>query len=142
VVLALSGWWLYLKPRLVEIVAGVPPGLVAAFDVPQGCPKDWTIFDEGFGRTIIGVGKGRDLTDRRYREVGGTEAHALTVDELPSHNHGVIQMIHDHNVDGVDSTTAGSGDHHNQSRRSGPMGGGKTHNNMPPFIALQYCKKL
>ena len=140
-VLAGSGWWLYLKPRLVQIAGGVPSGLVAAFDLPKDCPTGWTTFAEGSGRTIIGVGKGSDLTDRRYREEGGTEAHVLTVAQLPSHDHEVIQMIRDDEVDGVDSTTTESGDHHNQSRRSSQTGSGEAHNNMPPFIALHYCKK-
>jgi hypothetical protein len=140
--LAASGWWLYLKPKLIEIAGGVPPGLVAVFDIPKDCPAGWSPFDEAAGRTIIGVGKGRDLAERRYREEGGFETHTLTVDELPPHTHEVTQMIGDNNVDGVDSTTTRSGEHHNEPRRSGATGGGRAHNNMPPFIALRYCKKL
>lgn len=141
IALAASGWWLYLKPKLVEVAGGVPSGLVAAFDLPKDCPTGWNPFDEAAGRTIIGVGKGRDLNERRYREEGGKETHLLTEEELPSHSHDVIQMIGDNNVDGVDSCCVRSGDHHNQPRRSGVTGGGKAHENMPPFLALRFCKK-
>ena len=139
--IAATGWWLYLKPKLVEIAGGVPTGAVAAFDAPKECPEGWLPFDEAAGRTIIGVGKGRETSERRYREEGGKEAHALTVEELPAHTHEVIQMIGDNNVDGVDSTVTHSGEHHNEPRRSGPAGGGQSHSIMPPFIALKYCKK-
>lgn len=141
VVLAASGWWLYLKPKLVQVAGGVPSGLVAAFDIPKECPDGWSPFSEASGRTIVGVGEGKNLTERRYREEGGAENHILTVEELPNHDHEVIQMIGDNNVDGVDSTSTRSGDHHNQARRSGATGGGRAHNNMPPFIALRFCKK-
>jgi microcystin-dependent protein len=61
---------------------------------------------------------------------------------LPAHSHSAIQMVHDNNVDGVDSSTVRSGDHHNQSRQTGVSGGGRPHNNMQPYIALTYCKKI
>ena len=139
--IAATGWWLYLKPKITELAGGVPPGVVAAFDDPKDCPDGWKPFDEGNGRTVVGVGKGRDLTDRRYREEGGEEKHLLSVDELPSHTHEVIQMIADNNVDGVDSKVVNSNEHHNEPRRSGSAGGNQPHNNMPPFIALKLCKK-
>ena len=139
--IAATGWWLYLKPQLVEIAGGVPSGIVAAFDGPSGCPGGWAEFEEAAGRTLIGVGKGQGLSDRRYREQGGEELHVLTVPELPSHTHEVIQMIGNNDIDGVDSTVTHSGEHHNEARRSGATGDSQAHNNMPPFLALRYCKK-
>ena len=35
-------------------------------------------------------------------------------------------MIGDNNIDGVDSTTTHSGEHHNEERRTGVWGGGET----------------
>lgn len=141
VAIAATGWWLYLKPKLVEIAGGVPSGMVAAFDGPNECPEGWVSFEEAAGRTLIGTGKGQGLSDRRYREQGGAETHTLTVAELPSHTHEVIQMIGNNDIDGVDSTVLHSGEHHNEPRRSGATGDGQPHNNMPPFIALRYCRK-
>jgi microcystin-dependent protein len=37
----------------------------------------------------------------------------------PGHSHTTVQMIGDNNVDGVDSVTTRSGDHHNQTRNTG-----------------------
>jgi hypothetical protein len=141
IVIAATGWWLYLQPKLVEIAGGVPSGVIAAFDGPDGCPAGWSVFEAAAGRTVIGTGKGQDLSERRYREQGGEEVHVLSVDEMPSHTHEVIEMIGTNEVDGVDSTTTRSGDHHNEARNSRPTGGGRGHNNMPPYIALTYCKK-
>jgi microcystin-dependent protein len=138
---AATGWWLYLKPKLVEIAGGVPSGVIAGFDGPDGCPAGWAVFTDAAGRTLVGVGKGRGLSERRYREEGGEEAHTLTLEEIPSHTHEVIQMVHKDEIDGVDSATTRSDEHHNESQRSGASGGGQAHNNMPPFLALTYCKK-
>jgi len=38
-------------------------------------------------RTLIGMGQGSGLTPRDLGEIGGAEAHALTANELPQHNH-------------------------------------------------------
>jgi hypothetical protein len=139
--IAATGWWLYLKPKLVEIAGGVPTGVVAAFDAPEDCPAGWGTFEGAAGRTIIGTGKGQGLSERRYREEGGEESHVLKVEEMPSHTHEVVQMILDNNVDGVDSKVVQSYEHHNEPRRSGAAGGNQAHNTMQPFIALKYCKK-
>jgi len=37
----------------------------------------------------------------------------------PGHSHTTVQMIGDNNIDGVDSTTRRSGDHHNETRNTG-----------------------
>ena len=140
-VIAATGWWLYLQPKLVEIAGGVPSGVIAAFDGPDGCPAGWSVFEAAAGRMVVGTGKGQGLSERRYRELGGEEMHVLSVDEIPSHTHEVIEMIGNNDVDGVDSVTTRSGDHHNEPRSSRPAGGGRGHNNMPPYIALTVCKK-
>lgn len=40
------------------------------------------------GRVIVGTGSGSGLTIRNLAATGGAETHALSVAELPSHNHG------------------------------------------------------
>lgn len=130
-------------------------GIVAAFDRSQqdACPRGWSIFKEGGGRVIVGAGtntntdqNGSDLTDHAalrddpVKSVGGEEQHTLTEKEIPEHSHSTVQMIADNGIDGVDSTTTASGDHHNEPRDTGKAGGGEAHNNMPPYVALFYCK--
>ncbi len=41
------------------------------------------------GRFILGAGAGPGLTERRVGQTGGEEAHALTLAEMPSHDHVV-----------------------------------------------------
>ncbi len=142
IIFAGSGWWLYMKPKIVELAGGVPPNTVAAFDTANGCPNGWKEFEKVAGRVIVGEGSGFGLSKRGYREEGGTETHTLTENELPSHKHGVLQMVGDNNVDGVDSTTTHSGDMHNQNKHTQATGENAPHNNMQPFLVLKFCKKL
>jgi microcystin-dependent protein len=41
-------------------------------------------------RTLISMGQGPALTPRNLGEIGGVEAHALTFNELPLHNHNLL----------------------------------------------------
>lgn len=122
--------------------AGIPAGAVVAFDSANGCPEGWQNWDQGAGRVIIGAGQGSGLSNRSFGDVGGAETHTLTIAEMPSHSHSTVQMIGNNAIDGVDSTTRYSGDHHNQTRQTGSAGGDQPHNNMQPYVALNYCKKL
>jgi len=67
---------------------------------------------------------------------GGSDDHQLTEAEMPSHTHS-----------GVASFTLGSGDTEGSSGRvtgsknTDSTGGDQAHNNMPPFLALNYIIK-
>jgi len=49
--------------------------------------------------------------------------------EVIRHSHATVQMIGDNNVDGVDSITTHSGDHHNEPRQTGEFGGNEVRPN-------------
>ncbi|NKB58648.1 MAG: hypothetical protein GKS00_20155 [Alphaproteobacteria bacterium] len=106
--------------------------------------------------------EGHELTFRHYRENKGIEKHKLTVAEMPGHNHdsGTLkaknpeQFMHrsspsEATDDGTrrfglfaTETTLNFGSHtHPLSGNTGPRGKGTSHNNMPPYIALYFCKK-
>jgi hypothetical protein len=119
-----------------------PVGAIVAFDRAEGCPEGWANWDQGAGRVIVGSGQGSNLSSRSFAEVGGTETHTLSVDEIPAHSHSTVQMIGTNSVDGVDSTTTNSGEHHNEGRQTGATGGGQPHNIMQPYVVLNYCKKM
>ena len=138
--LTITGWWLYLKPKLVEISGGVPAGAVVSFDFPSACPGGWEEFKDGAGRVIVGQGTVNGLTDRKYRAEGGEERHILTIAEMPSHNHS-----------GNVGTSGASFEHHQTNHRmpsefwqpgTGATGGGLAHENMQPYIVLKLCKKI
>lgn len=153
--------------RLIEDVgnagADIPRGAVIAFDRDDldadSCPPGWEPFTMARGRTIVGAGdpaaapakfgfdeNGIALTHRVHRQHGGEEAHVLSAAALPEHAHELAE-----NFAGVLSRIANGGDKGFQwkegvdefgySVRSGTVGEGAAHNNMPPFIALYFCKK-
>jgi microcystin-dependent protein len=107
------------------------------------------------GRTIIGVGTGSGLTARALAATGGEEAHVTTEAEMPLHGHpfrahylndgtpeydstGGFTTCNDNDASyaahtGAPSETAG--------QQIGGAGGGAAHNNMQPFLALNWVIK-
>jgi len=137
----------------------VPPGAVVAFDLKTGCPADWT--DVGLndskrfaGRTLIAVGPRVDRNNggttiiRDYDDQGGEQDHTLNINEMPSHSHGPFGSAafrHLVQLNGGSGSKIKSGpdgdilfDNPDKTKASG---NGQAHNNMPPFIALYFCKK-
>lgn len=127
-------------------VAAVPRGSVAAFDLDR-CPQGWSPYSRGEGRFIVGVGNddgnnrdqnGTVLTAKSLSQVGGEEQHTLTINEMPSHNHGYLRT--DFRGPGVGHDGGNSMSFHNKQDTE-RTGGGSPHNNMPPYVALRLCKK-
>ena len=106
------------------------------------------------GRAIIGVGQGSGLSARTRGQTGGAEVHQLGVTEIPAHGHdiyagtdntsgntvaaansGARGLSGSISATGLTAITnlAGSGQ---QAVRN--AGGGGSHNNMQPFMALSY----
>lgn len=133
-----------------------------------GCPEGWAFFEPAGGRFIIGAGdhdndwfpEGSDTPTRltiyptfaqddragiqetpQARATGGAETHTLLKDEMPVHTHvqrvgqdGVVgERIAKWNITGLGGPVVAAPTEH--------AGGNKPHNNMPPYIALYYCKK-
>jgi microcystin-dependent protein len=93
-------------------------------------------------------------------DVGGEENHTLTANEMPSHNHGVSDPGHTHNVgnipDGTQNIVAAPGGgisaadeiRYTETTNTNTTGisintsgGGQAHNNMPPYIVMNYIIK-
>lgn len=119
------------------------------------------------GKAPIGAGDGgADFTNRTVGETGGEEAHLLTVTELAAHNHtspahGHIDTGHSHSipllidfpvvVPGEDpvgaqivpivsaQTGTSSANITDTTATIDATGDDTPHNNMQPFIALNYC---
>ena len=76
-----------------------------------------------------GAGRDPDAARRIAAAPGGLTGDnvgSIQADEIRAHDHQTIQMIGDNNIDGVDSTTTHSGEHHNEERRTGVWGGSET----------------
>jgi hypothetical protein len=136
----------------------IPAGAVMAFDLPGGCPADgWEPYDSAASRMIVGaLPDGRDtsssdqpkLTPRRYQARGGTESHILTIGQMPEHTHqfrGVPVKTGGWGfpVNNWPVATGGAGEFQPYTPQGeiSSAGGKEPVNNMPPFIALHYCRK-
>jgi microcystin-dependent protein len=112
-------------------------------------------------RSPVGVGQGTGLTNRLLAAAGGEETHLLSVSELASHGHGatVNDNGHAHNPWAVDhnfsagsaftgGVLAGTTPYGNTTVNGtgisvsiAASGGNARHNNMQPFLALNYIIK-
>ncbi|MBJ7312395.1 hypothetical protein ACFOLJ_19265 [Rugamonas sp. CCM 8940] len=118
------------------------PGQIAAFE--GKCPDGWDTYSMAGGRFMVGAGThenkdGNNQSLSKYQplDVGGEEAHILTIPELPPHDHKYTYM------DTVGGNCGVEGCHSHQELRTADtskVGEGKPHNNRPPYLALQYCK--
>ena len=88
------------------------------------------------GRTPIGSGTGSGLTARTLAATGGAETHTLTVDEMPAHTHSTAS---DSSIDRAGG--GGTCAEYNASAVTGSTGGDGAHNNMQPFLVMNYIIK-
>lgn len=111
------------------------------------------------GRVAIHAGSGPGLTPHNLGSKGGEETHTLTVPEMPSHNH--TATMHAENAVGTQQNpkdnmlgatpngpiyapiTAGN----DKAMGAGSVivanaGGGQRHNNMQPFLTINYIIAL
>ncbi len=110
---------------------------VLIFDRPQGCPNGWTDMSGKWQGRMLVVGVADTNHKYGFGRKDGSETHTLTVEEMPSHNHGGLW--------GGDAKKAGmlnEWQYHTSGRTQiQAEGGGKPHNNMPPYVAVFFCKK-
>ena len=100
------------------------------------------------GRMVIGLDNmGGNSADRVVNEqadvLGGSageEMHELTVDEMPSHGHSISTMInHSGNTNGILRSNAEV--QQNGSYNTNNAGNSQPHNNMPPYLTVNYIIK-
>ena len=139
----------------------LPDGAVVAFDRDSGCPRDWSLFEPAISRTIVGAVAGRSasaptqdengelLSARQYRADGGAEMHTLTVEEMPGHTHAFpadtevvfLDRSADRETDYIPEGQQKWENFITKGPKLDTVGKGNSHNNMPPYIALYFCKK-
>ena len=74
--------------------------------------------------------------------VGGSKDHVLTESEMPAHSHGLPSYLGGTlNIQAL-TTSPGADEGLSETNRTANTGGGKPHNNMPPYIVLGYIMKL
>ena len=92
------------------------------------------------GRISVGL----DSSDTDFDtlgKTGGKKTHTLTIDEIPAHTHNLT-----YNTSGAGANTGGTVALGNTSTTSLfatlPTGGSKEHNNLQPYIVLNYIIKI
>lgn len=100
------------------------------------------------GRMPVGAGQGTSLTNRNLGTTGGAETHALTIPELPSHSHTspTANRAADGGTFELAQTATIAGGHTIYDYFGGAptdvTGGNGAHNNMPPFLALNFIIRI
>jgi len=109
-------------------------------------PSGWVLCDGNNGtpdlrgRFVLGYNPdGGSYTINKLNDVGGSEKHILTIEEMPTHNHGSHKIADDNS-----SCVRGGGGCACDFRwdNTGNVGKSQPHNNMPPYYVLAYIMKL
>jgi microcystin-dependent protein len=91
------------------------------------------------GRVVVGVDAAQTEFDA-LGETGGAKTHTLTVDQIPSHQHSFARA----NA-GTFTGIIGSNGHGGtvlETLFTAATGGGQAHNNLQPYIALNYLIRI
>ena len=106
------------------------------------------------GRVAIHMGQGPGLSSYVQGQTGGEERHTLSSSEIPQHTHslGVVDAAGDAAnpvgnrfgvaPSGVGNAYGGSGGSGGSSVAVPSQGGNQPHNNLQPYLALNFCIAL
>lgn len=133
--------------RLIQDIRTLLAGVIVLTD--QECARlgeGWVPYDLMSGRFPLAAGSHTDprgdlqtfaINDRSY----GTYSHQLTVDQMPSHAHQYHDRYFNNDRGGGDHGDDDDTDRHykNDRRNTGSTGKGEPHNNMPPYLVLNFC---
>ena len=139
---AVAAIWQFVVGGLLRLA--VPEGTVLAID-DDTCPRGWEAFDDAAGRVIVGVSP-----QHIYRTIGGQSRVQLSIEHMPSHQH---ELTRNGDPIGWGYTARGEGAgservdiDDGRPENEGPLltdfvGSTQAHENMPPYIALQWCRR-
>ena len=95
-------------------------------------PYGYAIWEQIQNRFLLAAGSSYTAGD-----TGGEATHTLTVAEMPKHTHGSIYT----GSSGTKNLPWLSGTGSNLAYVEGYAGGGKAHNNMPPYLVVYVWKR-
>jgi microcystin-dependent protein len=115
------------------------PALFSAISTAWGSGDGSTTFNlpDLRGRGPIGAGQGAGLTNRTLAQIGGEEAHTLTVDQMPAHRHSVTSVV----WEGPGGWSGGGWASDPLAVDTTSVGGSQPHNTMQPFAVVNFIIK-
>ena len=153
--MGLTKIWVGINNTVTEIAladASLPSGLIAIWKgSTTTIPSGWVLCNGQNGtpdlrdKFVLGAGNNYTVGD-----TGGEKEHALTIDEMPNHTHSVTASFtasrlgygsNDYVKYANNSTDGSWGNVSLNNISIDSTGGGKAHNNMPPYYALCYVMK-
>jgi microcystin-dependent protein len=97
------------------------------------------------GRVAVGTGQGPGLQSIQLGEIAGEPSHTLTTGEMPAHLHQVVGSSEDatkkNPIGAVPAATGGSSyttDANGVMGTVTPTGSSQPHNNMQPYLGMNY----
>jgi len=84
-------------------------------------------------------GKNNVRNDGKENPGGELDLGVYQSDELKKHSHSTVQMIHNDNIDGIDSAVTHSYEHHNETRETGIIGEAETR---PRNVTVNFYIKI
>ena len=121
-----------------KLLAGV---IVLTAGTCDALGSDWRRYEGMDGRFPLGAGQTKEHLERKTTfeigKTGGAYVHRLIVDEMPEHAHDF------HGSEGpkvVDNWHNARG-HRDKQRTTEKTGGNQPHENMPPYLVMNFCRK-
>lgn len=137
--------------RALEILEAVEKSILLTEQECEALGQGWENYRRMGGRFPIGAGTGRDENSEERTfgfepepsRRGGTYRHTLTAQEMPKHQHGYIDKYL--NNEKAENANRGDDDdrerlYNMDKRRTTFTGGSMPHNNMPPYLVLNFCR--
>jgi hypothetical protein len=125
---------------VAQVNAIVPVGVILLWSGSiASIPPGWALCDGSRGtpdlrdRFVVGAGNGYAVA-----ATGGEAMHTLTTDEMPAHAHSYKEIVWgEMGGPQMDGPSYGV-----LLRSTGSAGGGKAHENRPPYYALAYIMRV